>query len=146
VLIDGCENVFHKQPVKLLSLLLPVPPVLGADDEAAAEFLHRCRAIQAEVNGSLAAIDDFLLETAGLSGIGPGTINLPADLDREIHSWNAAVLNTFPGSTENSKMLDFYCFPAISIEQLFERLFHLDDPGRTIKTGYPTGIIAVLSG
>jgi len=146
LLIDGCENVFHKQPVKLLSLLLPVAPPLGADDKAAEEFFNRRRIMQTEVNGSLAAIDDFLLETAGLNGIGPGIINLPADLDKEIHSWNAAVLNTFPGATENSKMLDFYCFPAISIERLFQRLLHLTYPGTTAKAGYPTGIIAVLSG
>ena len=145
LLIDGCENVFHKPPEKLLSLLLPVAPVLGADDEAAEEFLNRRNKIQTEVNGSLAAIDDFLLETAGLSGTGPGTIKIPADLDREVHSWNAAVLDTFPGSIESSKMLDFYCFPAISIEQLFQRLFHLDDPGTTAGTDYPTGIIAALS-
>jgi len=146
LLIDGCENVFHKQPEKLLSLLLPVAPVLGADDKAADEFFNKRRIMQTELNDSLTAIDDFLLKTAGLNGPGPGIIKIPAAPDREIQAWNTAVLNTFPGATESSKTLTFYCFPAISIEQLFQRLFHLADPGTTAKAGYPTGIIAVLSG
>ena len=146
LLIDGCENVFHKQPEKLLSLLLPVAPLLGTDDKAAEEFLYRRREMQTEENDCLAAIDNFLLETAGLNGPGPGTINIPAAPDRKVQAWNAAVLKTFLGATESSKTLTFYCFPAISIEQLFQRLFHLADPGTTSKAGYPTGIIAILSG
>jgi hypothetical protein len=144
LLIDGCENIFQKQPEKLISLLLPVPPILEGNDEASEKFLNRRSALQSEAHSCLAAIDDFLLETAGLSGTGPRIIKIPAGLDNEVKAWNAAVLSTFPGSTESSRTLDFYCFPAISMEQLFQHLLHLEDQGTPAQHGYSTGITAVL--
>ena len=84
------------------------------------------------------------MDTAALTGIGPDTIATLPTIEKEVAAWNESVHRMFPGSSENSS-LDFYCFPAISMEQLFQRLFHLDDPGAKAKTSYPTGIIAVLS-
>ena len=140
-LIDGCENIFHKQPTRLLSLALPIHAAIVAKSETEGEFVNR----REELHDSLAAIHQFLMDTAGLTGIGPDTIATPPTIEKEVAAWNESIHRMFPGSSENSNSLDFYCFPAISMEQLFQRLFHLDDPGTKAKTGYPTGIIAVVN-
>jgi hypothetical protein len=144
LLIDGCENLFQKQPEKIISLLLPVPPVQEGDGAAAEEFLNRRSALQKEAHDCLAALDAFLLATAGLSDKGSATIKITADLDREVQAWNGAVLSTFPDSAESSKILDFYCFPTISMEQLFQRLLHMDYQDTPARHGYSTAITAVL--
>ena len=144
-LIDGCENIFHKQPTRLFSLALPIPAAIVAKSETDGEFVSRREELQAGLHDSLAPLHQFLMDTAGLTGIGPDTIATPPTIEKEVAAWNESVHRMFPGSSENSNSLDFYCFPAISMEQLFQRLFHLDGPGTKAKTAYPTGIIAVLS-
>ena len=144
-LIDGCENIFHKQPTRLFSLVLPIPAAIVAKSETAGEFVNQREELQADLHDSLAQINQFLMDTAGLTGTGPDKITTPATIEKEVAAWNESIHRLFPGSSESSNSLDFYCFPSIAVEQLFQRLFHLDEPGTKAQTGYPTGIIAVFN-
>ena len=143
-LIDGCENIFQKQPARLFSLALPIPANIDEKSGSEEDFVSQRRELQHAGHGSHAAIGRFLMTASGFSGMGPDSITAPAGLEREVEAWNESVHRLFPESSINSNSLDFYCFPAIAVEQLFQRLFHLDDPGMQGKPAYPTAIIGVL--
>jgi hypothetical protein len=122
--------------------LLPDAPLPGDDKESVGTFLQKRNGLQKETSDCLAAFDDFLLGTAGLSMIGTDVIPIPASLDKKKQAWNAAVLSNFPGPSQKNSFLDFYCLPGVSSAQLFHRVLQLETPD---TTGHPTTIIAVLS-
>jgi len=143
-LLDGYENTWRRDPRKLFSLSIPALQLAGIEG-AWDQYLTSRNTFREAAQENLEYFARFLQETAGLAGSATANQEEISMLAENISTWEEKVKVHFPGRKTDLQKLDLYCFPGISLAELFHKLFHLEGPVPANKQEHPTGLLAILN-
>jgi hypothetical protein len=142
ILLEGCEDTWHRQPQKLFTLSLPTLHDLAAYNSAKSDYMICRETLRAAANVQLEYFENFFKEAAALAE--PLPDNRISNLTKAADAWNKAAESGFPAIAGDRKTLDFYFLSGISTASLLQKLFHLGPTPPASPPGHPATILAIL--
>ncbi len=143
-LLDGYETTWRRDPEKLFSLSIPAVHPAGIDGTWD-QYLTFRNTFREAAQVNLEYFAKFLQKTARLAGSALDNQEEISILSENVSAWEQKVKIHFPGTKTGFKKLVFYCFPGISLAELFQKLFHREGSVPTSKREHPTGLLAILN-
>ena len=144
ILLDGYENTWRKTPQKLFSISIPTFPDLGNNESANKQYISIRNKLRLAAKEELKYFESFLTETAVIQDTSSDIYSGLSIQPEYIAAWVEKIKLEFHGPTAGYQMLDFYCFPGISLTTLLQRLFHLEPTISVNEHGDATSILAIL--
>ena len=144
ILLDGFENTWRQDPIKLFSLSMPAVDIPDME-EVWEQYLTSRKIFLEAAEKNMGYFARFLKEIACSAGSAPLNLEKISLLAENVSAWEKKVKIHFPGKETGFSKLDFFCFPGISFTELFQRLFHLEGPLYAHKPKSSTALLAILN-
>ncbi|MFC1837127.1 hypothetical protein ACFLYW_00400 [Thermodesulfobacteriota bacterium] len=137
MLLDGYEKTWRKTPRKLFSLSLPPLYADKSGESAINHYISGRKKLHETAEETMKYFENFLCETA--------ENKTQANIQQKyVAAWDEAIKAEFPGSADDCLKLDFYSFPEIPLEILFQKTFKLEPVIDIKNPGYITSMLAIL--
>jgi len=142
ILLDGCEDTWHKSPQRLFTLTIPTFSNLTADKSTKNDYLISRNRVRASAIVQLEYFEKFFNEAVAFVDPLPG--DQVAILAEQVDYWNKVVESGFPAIATELKTVDFYFMPGICPTLLFQKVFQLVPAHLTTRKDYSSTILAIM--